>query len=93
MNKEEDDAPCAAREVRLDCRAAVWQDLSTGLLEPCAQVYEETGFDITGLTADADYVETVYNQQRTKLFIVPDIDEQVCRKRLLCCGTRSSSWC
>ncbi len=74
VNKEEDDAPCAAREVR-------WRECPRELLAvpdaPCAsQVYEETGFDISDFIVDADFVETMHAQQQTKLFIVADIDEQ-----------------
>ena len=41
-----------------------------------AQVYEETGFDVGPLIVETDYVETVQSQQRTKLYIIPNIDEQ-----------------
>jgi hypothetical protein len=40
-------------------------------------VYEETGFDISSFIVESDFVETVQSQQRTKLFIVAEIDEQV----------------
>jgi hypothetical protein len=47
-------------------------------------VYEETGFDISSFIVESDFVETVQSQQRTKLFIVTDIDEQVPCSALLC---------
>ena len=41
------------------------------------QVYEETGFDITPLIVERDFIEVTSNQQRTKLYIVANVDEQV----------------
>ena len=41
------------------------------------QVYEETGFDISGLIEERDFIEITSNQQRTKLYIVANVDEQV----------------
>ena len=41
------------------------------------QVYEETGFDITPLIVERDFIEITSNQQRTKLYIVANVDEQV----------------
>ena len=43
------------------------------------QVYEETGFDISGLIEERDFIEITSNQQRTKLYIVANVDEQVGR--------------
>lgn len=47
------------------------------LLTPPSQVYEETGFDVTDKIVEGDFVETVHSQNRTKLYIVADVDEQV----------------
>ena len=43
------------------------------------QVYEEIGFDVSPLIVEADYVETIpqQQQQRTKLFIIPGVSEEV----------------
>lgn len=41
------------------------------------QVYEETGFDISGLIEERDFIEITSSQQRTKLYIVANVDEQV----------------
>ena len=48
------------------------------------QVYEEIGFDVSPLIVEADYVETIQQQeqQRTKLFIIPGVPEEV----LPCCA-------
>lgn len=80
MNKEENDAPCAAREARGlsvpgACQSKGQQAKHDGVA--ASQVYEETGFDVSDLIVDSDFVETVQNQQRTKLFIIADIDESV----------------
>ena len=42
-------------------------------------MYEETGFDISGLIEEHDFIEITSNQQRTKLYIVANVDEQVGR--------------
>jgi hypothetical protein len=73
VNKEEEDAPCAAREARL---CVLWYPAASSL-RIVVQVYEETGFDISGLIVERDFIEITSNQQRTKLYIVADVDEQV----------------
>ena len=77
VNKEEEDAPCAAREARLLAGGVASQPASSSRIVP--QVYEETGFDISGLIEERDFIEITSNQQRTKLYIVANVDEQVCR--------------
>lgn len=73
MNKEEEDAHCAAREVQCKGKTA---RATRGL--GCTQVFEEIGFDISPLIVTSDFVETVQDVQRTKLFIIAGVDEAVC---------------
>jgi len=72
VNKDEEDAPCAAREARVAAMACGW----FGAAHPRLQVYEETGFDVSEMIVESDFVETFHNQNRTKLYIVADVDEQ-----------------
>ncbi|GBG63620.1 hypothetical protein CBR_g38931 [Chara braunii] len=46
--------------------------------DQCAirEVEEETGFDISGLLKPEEYLEVSFGQQRTRLYIVPGVDEK-----------------
>ncbi|GBG85323.1 hypothetical protein CBR_g39890 [Chara braunii] len=46
--------------------------------DQCAirEVEEETGFDISGLLMPEEYLEVSFGQQRTRLYIIPGVDEK-----------------
>ena len=41
----------------------------------CAQVLEETGYDIAGSLVETDYIDAQLGDQDTRLFIVRGVDE------------------
>ncbi len=77
-NKDEEDMNCAVREVthfpRLNWfhRYRLWFHS----IMKFHQVFEETGFDISGRVKRDDYLELViFGQQRCRLFVVHGVPE------------------
>ena len=73
-----------------ECLSSPARQLTARML---LQVYEETGFDISGLIDEQDFIEVTSNQQRTKLYIVANVDEQVRRLWKPSCRTSGSLIC
>ena len=88
LSKDETDVACAIREVGGEERPArCWgpglypiatrlgQPCRPSPAPPCAQVLEETGYDIAGSLVETDYIDAQLGDQDTRLFIVRGVDE------------------